>query len=194
MVMFGDPYTWSVLFLMWRAEKTHHLELKVFALPIPSSHSLFHFFMFSVSLWSTQIFANSITVWECGVHGCVRVCLLLIKSRANVAAHTKTWQRQENLSICRHGMIMKSHPSDRYWQEQIGLGKQRQLGCARAHLCACIRVHVCEPVYLCGCSRFGMVCRYRRGEKKSSLLSEPERRWRIELSTENAKRSRQLSH
>lgn len=102
------------------------------------------------------------------VYECVLVCLLLIKSRANVAAHTKAWQRQGNLSICRHGMIMKSHPSDRYWQEQIGLGKQRQLGCARAHLCACIRVHVCERVFLCGCSRFGMVRRDGRGEKKLS--------------------------
>lgn len=104
------------------------------------------------------------SVWMCGVYECVRVCLLLIKSRANVAAHTKAWQRQGNLSICRHGMIIKSHPSDRYWQEQIGLGKQRQLVCARAHWCACVR----ERVYLCGCSHFEMVRRDGRGEKKSS--------------------------
>lgn len=92
-----------------------------------------------------RIFANSITPHG---HVCARVCSLLIKSRANVGAHTKARQQRGNLSICRHGMTIKSHPSDRYWQEQIGFGKQSQLGCARARLCVRVYVYICERVRL----------------------------------------------
>lgn len=73
MLMPGDPYTRSVLFLMWGEEKKSSLGAQGLCPPRPSSLSLFHFFMFSVSLWSTRIFANSITL--CESVGCTNVCV-----------------------------------------------------------------------------------------------------------------------
>lgn len=138
------------LFCFWCEEQQKIITWSQSFLPslFPTSLSLL-FPIFNV-LCLSLIHANFCqihhSVWVCVMYECVHVCLLLIKSRANVAAHTKAWQRQGNLSICRHGMVIKSHPSDWYWQEQIGLGKQRQLGCAHAHLFVSVCIYVDAPI------------------------------------------------